>query len=134
MIIYIPAPSAQPLSYALWGLARPPAVRSVNDTQYLFPWVSALDGSKWLMVDTEYSIMVHAEAVLDGIADILQPFVDAGQLPADTNVTLAAFVESQRGHRLAVYEAFPQFFKDQAKTRDHMTAAKLLNKPELPKT
>jgi len=131
---YIPAPSAQPLSDALWGLARPPSVRGTNDTQYLFPWVTALDGSKWLLVDTEYSITVHAEAVLDGIADILQPFIDAGQLPADTNTVLAALVESKRGRRLAVYEAFPQFFKDQAKTREQMIDAGLLNKPELPKT
>lgn len=132
--VYIPAPSAQPMSDALWGLSRPPAARSVKDTQYLFPWVTALDGSKWLMVDTEYAITVHAEAVLDGIADILQPFIDAGHLPADTNATLAVFIESKRGQRLAVYEAFPQFFKDQAKTRDQMISAGLLNKPELPKT
>lgn len=111
MIVYIPAPSAQPLSDALWGLARPPDVRGAKDTKYLFPWVNALDGSLWLMVDTEYEFNVHAEAVLDGIADILQPFIDAGQLPADTNTVLAALVESKRGRRLAVYEAFPPIFK-----------------------
>lgn len=133
-IVYIPAPSAEPLSLALWGLSRPAAVRSVKDTQYLFPWVTALDGSKWLLVDAEYSIQVHAEAVLDGIADILQPFIDAGQLPPDTNTTLAVFVEVQRGQRLVVYDAFPQFFKAQAKTLEQMIDAGLLNKPELPKT
>jgi hypothetical protein len=59
------------------------------------------------VVDTDYEINVHADAVLAGIADILQPWIDAGHLPADTNTNLAALVESLRGQRLVVYDAFP---------------------------
>ena len=95
----------------------------------LFPWVTALDGALWLLVETSYEITVHAEAELDGIADILQPFIDGGHLPADTNTQLAALIESKRGEVLVVYEAFPPFFKDQAKTQQQMIDAGLLAGP-----
>ena len=120
MILYIPTSgtnTAQALSNALWGLARPMSVRGDDVTQEMFGSMTMGNASVWLQVDTEFTIPVHAEAELDGIADILQPFVDAGQLPADTNATLAAFIESKRGSTLVVYQAFPQFFKDQAKTQ-----------------
>lgn len=126
MTRYVPSSAAEPLSNALWGLSRPPHVRGENDTQYLFPWITALNGSRWLVVDTDYEINVHADAELDGIADILQPWIDASELPADTNTQLAALVESLRGGRLVVYSAFPQLFKDLSKTRQEMIAAGLL--------
>lgn len=129
MIRYIPASAAETLSLALWGLARPPEVRGENDTQFLFPWITALDGSLWLAVETEYSILVHEEAVLDGIADILQPFIDAGQLPADTNDNLAAYIEANRGQVITVYSAFPQLFKDQSLDLAGMIAAGKLSDP-----
>lgn len=120
MILYIPTSgsnTAQALSNALWGLARPVAVRGDDVTQEMFGQMTMSNDSVWLQVDTEFTIPVHPEAELDGIADILQPFIDDGQLPADTNATLAAFIESKRGSSLVVYQAFPQFFKDQAKTQ-----------------
>ena len=120
MILYIPTSgtsTAQALSNALWGLARPVSVRGNDVTQEMFGSMTMGNASVWLQVDTEFTIPVHAEAELDGIADILQPFVDDGQLPADTNATLAAFIESKRGSSLVVYQAFPQFFKNQAKSQ-----------------
>lgn len=131
MIRFVPSSAAEPLSQALWGLSRPPHVRGEHDTRYLFGWITALDGSRWLMVPTDYTINVHAEAVLDGIADILQPWIDAGHLPANTNTVLAALVESLRGQRLVVYDAFPQLFKDMSKTREEMIAAGLLAEPQM---
>lgn len=130
MIRFVPSSAAEPLSQALWGLSRPPQVRGGNDTQYLFGWITALDDSRWLMVPTDYNIKVHPEAVMDGIADILQPWIDAGRLPADTNTELAALVESLRGQQLVVYDAFPQLFKDMSKTREEMIAAGLLAEPQ----
>lgn len=131
MIRFVPSSAAEPLSQALWGLARPPHVRGPNDTRYLFGWVTALDGSRWLLVPTDYSINVHPEAELDGIADILQPWIDGGHLPANTNTQLAALVEGLRGQRLVVYDAFPQLFKDMSKTREEMIAAGLLAVPPM---
>ena len=132
MTRFVPSSAAEPLSQALWSLSRPPAVRGPNDTQYLFGWVNALDASRWLMVDTEYEISVHAEAELGGIAVILQPWIDAGHLPADTNAQLAALIESKRGQQLVVYDAFPQLFKDMSKTHAEMIAAGLLAEPNTP--
>ena len=132
MIRYIPSSAAEPLSQALWSLSRPPAMRTEQDTQYLFGWVNALDASRWLMVDTEYEISVHPEAELGGIAVILQPWIDQGHLPADTNTQLAALIESKRGQQLVVYDAFPQLFKDMSKTHEQMIAAGLLAEPNTP--
>ena len=131
---HVPSSAAEDLSNALWGLSRPPATRGPNDTQFLFPWFTALDGTRWLVVNTEYEVNVHAEAALDGIADILQPWIHQGHLPADTNTNLAALVESLRGRRLVVYDAFPQLFKDMSKTHEEMIAAGLLADPQTPET
>ena len=130
----VPSSAAESLSQALWSLSRPPQVRDPKDTQFLFPWITALDGSRWLMVDTEYEINVHPDAELNGIADILQPWIDGGHLPEDTNTTLAAMVESSAasGERLVVYDAFPQLFKDMSKTHAEMIAAGLLAEPQMP--
>jgi hypothetical protein len=132
MTRYVPSSAAEPLSNALWGLSRPPETRRPNDTQYLFPWITALDSSRWLIVDTDYEVNVHQDAVLGDIADILQQWIDAGQLPSDTNTNLATLVESLRGQRLVVYDAFPQLFKDMSKTHDQMITAGLLAEPQTP--
>lgn len=132
MTRFVPSAAAEPLSNALWSLSRPLAVRGPNDTQFLFGWLTDLHGTSWLMVDTEYEISVHAKAELGGIADILQPWIDAGHLPADTNTQLAALIESKRGQQLVVYDAFPQLFKDMSKTHEQMIAAGLLAEPNTP--
>jgi hypothetical protein len=126
MIIYIPSSVAQSLSSALWALARPLSVQSNNFTKYLFGWVDATDGTRWLEVDTECQIRIHADAELGAIADILQPWIDSGDLPADTSTQLAAILDSKRGQRLVVYDAFPQLFKDMGKTYEQMVASGLL--------
>ena len=100
----------------------------------MFGWVDDLQtpSKRWLVVDTTFTIPVHAEAELDGIADILQPWIAEGYLPVDTNDTLVAFIESKRGQMLTVYDAFPQLFKDLSKTRQEMIDAGLLANPLLP--
>jgi len=132
MIRYAPSSAAEDLSNALWDLSRPPAVRQPEDTFYLFSWLTALDGTGWLVVDTEYTITIHPQAELGAIGDILQPWIDSGDLPADTNTQLAAMIEASKGQTLVVYDAFPQFFKDMSKTHEEMIAAGLLTAPSLP--
>ena len=126
MIIYTPSSVAESLSQALWALARPPAFQADNHTKFLFGWVVATDGTTWLEVDTEFQIRVHPNAELGDIATILQPWIDQGSLPADTNDKLAALVESLRGKRLVIYDAFPQLFKDLSKTYEQMIDTGLL--------
>lgn len=132
MIVFVPAASAETLSEALWSLTRPAHLRGEADTQRLFATVEALNGTRWLEVDTLESVVIHAEAELGSIADILQPFIDAGNLPADTNTQLAALIEAKRGQRLVIYDAFPEFFRAQAKTRDEMITAGWLAAPVIP--
>lgn len=130
MRVFVPTSGATvcaSLSDALWSLTQPKAIRPPLDTQRMFDSITCTDGSVWLEVDTTFDILVHAEAELDGIADVLQPWVDEGALPADTIPNLAAFVESKRGQNLVVWDAFPQFFKDQSKTREELVTIGLLS-------
>jgi hypothetical protein len=133
MIRYVPSSAAAALTTALWGLARPEHLRTEADTSEMFGWVDDLQTppKRWLEVDTTFTITVHPEAVLDGIADILQPWIDDGSLPSDTNTTLETFIQSKRGLALTVYDAFPPLFKSMSKTHAEMIAAGWLPNPEV---
>lgn len=123
MIRYVPTsglPVAEALSAALWELSRPKVLQGPRDTTKMFGVVTCLNGSVWLEVHTTFDIPVHPDAVLNGIADVLQPWIDEGVLPADTNETLGAFIESKRGQWLIPWDAFPQFFKDASKSREEL--------------
>lgn len=126
MIHYIPSSVAEDLSRELWSLARPITIRHEGDTEFMFGWTDDVVGQRWIEVHDDFSIIVHPDAELGGIAAILQPWIDQGHLPSDTNTQLAALVESKRGQQLVVYDAFPQLFKDMAKTHEQMVAAGLL--------
>jgi hypothetical protein len=126
MIHYIPLSAAEDLSRELWAIARPSTIRHDGDTEFMFGWIDDVNGQRWIEVHDDFSIIVHTEAELGGIAAILQPWIDQGHLPSDTNTQLAALIELKRGHRLVVYDAFPQPFKDMAKTHEQMIAAGLL--------
>lgn len=132
MIRYVPSSAAEPLSQSLWGLSRPEHLRDADETRYLFSWIIDNGGNRWLVVPTDYTINVHPEAVLDGIADILQPWIDAGHLPSDTNAELASLVESLQGKELVVYDAFPQLFKNMSKDLPQMIYEGLLTQPSMP--
>lgn len=140
MKLYIPAPAARVMSDALWSLSRPAAVRSPNDTQYLFPWIKALDDSRWLVVDTDFEINVHPLADAAAIIAVLQPYEDSGALPAGTLEGLSAYVEANQGQKLVVYEAFPALFKLKdtdnptglGRTFEQMIQEKRLPNPTLP--
>lgn len=126
MLRYVPSSQAAVLTEHLYGLQRPPTVRAEDElTTAMFPWVEALNGTRWLVVDTTYAIQVHASAELDGIADILQPWVGHGLVQGDID-TLETLVLASRGGTLVVYDAFPQLFRDASKTREEMIAAGLL--------
>lgn len=131
MIRYIPSSQAEVLTQHLYGLHRPPAVRDAGETTTaMFPWCQDLTGKRWLVVDTDYTIQVHAEAELDGIADILQPWVGHGLVQADIDA-LETLVLASRGGSLVVYDAFPQLFRDASKRHDEMITAGWLAEPVL---
>jgi hypothetical protein len=123
MIHYIPATAAKELSKALWALANP---QTDGETVEMFPVFNDKNGSVWLVVNDEFQIIVHPDAKLGRIADILQPWVDSGHLPADTIPNLAALVASSAGKPLVVYSAFPQIFKDMSKSEEELAAEGLI--------
>lgn len=113
---YVPADTletAMAMSEALWMLSRPVSVRVPGEvTARLFEARTDAAGGVWLAVIEDYQISVHAEAALNGIADIL---AGAGVAQAELDA-LAALVVSRRGGMLTPWEYFPQAFKDSAKT------------------
>lgn len=132
MTRYIPTSNesvASDLSEALWSLSRPASVRGSDTTSQMFGTVIDLNGGSWLEALDDFEIPVHPNAVLNGIADILQPWIDSGDLPADTNTQLAALIESNRGSHLVVWDAFPNLFKAMSKTKEQMIADGLLANP-----
>jgi hypothetical protein len=129
MIIYVPSSAAEKLSRELWALSCPTTIHQSGNTEFMFGWIDDLSSQRWIEVHDDFSIIIHPDAELGGIADILQPWIDAGNLPIDTNTQLATFIESKRGQRIIVYEAFPQLFKDMGKTYEQMITAGLLIDP-----
>ena len=125
MIRYIPLPAASDLTVTLWELARPAHLQSASDTEAMFGFVDDLQApsKRWLEVDTAFQIYLHPEAELGGIGPILQPYINNGTLPADTNANLASTIEAQRGQLVTVYDLFPPFFQSASKTRAEMVAA-----------
>lgn len=113
MIRYIPCSSlevAQMLSAHLWSLEQPAHLRQDTTTAYLFGRQQDASGQWWLEVVTDYAIRVHAEAVLDGIADIL---AGAG-LDVAAVSELESLVLAKRGQVITPWEFFPLVFKDAA--------------------
>ena len=95
---------AEAISYELWAISRPPAIRNPNDvTAYMFGWVkhptqdpayvevvdTALD------VDTAYNIIVHPD---NNLTNLIALFPELTQQEKDT---LAAYIESQQSFPFA---------------------------------
>lgn len=131
MILYIPASEAPLITVALWHLAKPAALRTPQDTSAMFSVKEALDKSQWLEVETTFEIALHPQAELGEIVEILQPYEGNGSLPAGTVAELTAYIEANRGRRITVYDAFPNYFKGVAQTEEQMIAAALLADPEV---
>lgn len=107
MKIITPASRAAELTARLWALSDPNPTRG---TDSLFPIVLLNDGTTCWEVDTEYSLPILEDAELNGIADLLRPWVGHGILQSDID-RLEELVLENRGKRLVVYRAFPPIFK-----------------------
>jgi hypothetical protein len=90
---------AEAISYELWAISRPPAIRNPNDvTTYLFGWVKhPTQDSAYtdivntaLEVDLNYNIIVHPE---NNLTNLIALFPELSQAERDG---LAAFIESQQ--------------------------------------
>jgi hypothetical protein len=90
---------AEAISYELWAISRPPAIRNPNDvTTYLFGWVKHPTQdpaytevvNTALEVDLNYNIIVHPE---NNLTNLIALFPELSQAEKDG---LAAFIESQQ--------------------------------------
>lgn len=121
MIVYIPGARVREMSELLWRQL------GADRDGSMFPVKTMTDGSTWMMVETTASIAVSQYAELDGMADLLQPYVDAGELPASALTDLDALIQSKRGQMLVLWEAFPALFQNAAQTGAQLGAAGLLH-------
>jgi hypothetical protein len=89
---------AEAISYELWAISRPPAIRNPNDvTTYLFGWVKHPTQdpaytefvNMALEVELDYNIIVHPE---NNLTALIALFPELSQAERDG---LAAFIESQ---------------------------------------
>ena len=99
MTHYVPTSGevpAETLSRALFALARPVALQPPDAIQDAFTVIEALNGSHWLVVPDEFTLVMHPEAEIDGIADVLQPWETIGALPAGTIASIDAWINATR--------------------------------------
>ncbi len=125
MILYIPSAMAVSLVKKLESLAGP---RGFHGSAEKPPYevITDLHGDCWLELETQASMTLNPTADLSGVAGLVQPWMDEGALPAGALGHLLPLLEARRGEFLFVHEAFPQVFKDLAKTRQQMVDAGLL--------
>ena len=127
-IVYIPSSAADKLTKALWSLTD---MNPTRGTTGLFRVVEALDKSIWMMVDTEFSIPVHTQAELTAISGILQPLIDAKVLASDTLTVLQTKLDTSRGKRIRIFEAFPPEIQAAAMTEKQLIDAGRLTNSSL---
>jgi hypothetical protein len=93
------AQRAEAISYELWAISRPLAIRNPNDvTAYMFGWVKHLtqDPAYTDVVDTaldvelDYNVIVHPE---NNLTNLIALFPELSQAEKDG---LTAFIESQQ--------------------------------------
>jgi hypothetical protein len=128
-MLYLPSTMAAAFCQRLEALARVPERRARADMESQFGVIVDLHGDTWLEMDSCADMVLDAQADLAGITELMQAWVDDGLVPAETLGKLLALLESRRGELLFFHEAFPQVFKDQAKSRRQMIDEGLLEHP-----
>lgn len=140
MTHYVPTSGevpAEKLSGALFALARPVALQPPEAIQDAFSVIEALNGTHWLVVPDEFTLVMHPDAEIDGIADVLQPWEQSGALPAGTVAGIDAWINTTRvlptieERTFCPWEQFTAYFRANAKTWQQMIDAGLLAAPEV---
>jgi len=83
------------------------------------------DGSVWLAVDTDMTVPVHSDADASPVAEILEPFVEAGAITWLEVLGLFDLIEVTRGQSLNVWESFPQYWMNLAKSEEELQTLNL---------
>lgn len=140
MTHYVPASTetnALLLSEALFALAVPRHLQPSDGKQDAFEVIEALNGSPWLVVPDEFTLVMHPQAEINGPADVLQPYESQGYIPAGTLAELDAWIEATRvlptvaERTFCPWDKFPAFFKGLSKSWQGMVDAGLLTAPNI---
>ena len=113
-------PKAESYSAALWGISRPPAVRSEKDTQLYTSWITHPDTGAQALYVPDDTRPVHVDADLQPLLDLMAPAITEAELTAITEA-----VEASRGGRIsfkALVEASPSLSAN-LRTREQLEAA-----------
>lgn len=138
MTHYVPASTetnARLLSDALFALAVPRDLQPSDGLQDAFEVLTALNGSPWLVVPDEFTLVMHPEAEINGMADVLQPYEAQGYIPAGTIAGFETWINATRvlptvaERTFCPWDKFPVFFKGLAKSWQGMVDAGLLALP-----
>jgi len=140
MTHYVPASTetnALLLSDALFALAVPRDLQPTDGLQDAFEVITALNGSPWLVVPDEFTLVMHPAAEINGLADVLQPYESQGHIPAGTIAALDVWIEATRvlptvaERTFCPWDKFPAFFKGLSKSWQGMVDAGLLTAPNI---
>jgi hypothetical protein len=140
MTHYVPASTetnALLLSEGLFALAVPRHLQPSDGRQDAFEVITALNGSPWLVVPDEFTLVMHPQAELDGIADVLTPYESQGYIPAGTLAAMEAWIEATRvlptvaERTFCPWDKFPAFFKGLSKSWHGMVDAGWLANPAI---
>lgn len=135
MTHYVPASTetnALLFSDALFTLAVPRHLQLEDGRQDAFPVIEALNGSAWLVVPDEFTLVMHPQAEIDGIADVLQPYESQSYIPAGTVAGMEAWINATRvlptiaERTFCPWDQFPVFFKSFSKSWQQMIDTGLL--------
>lgn len=123
---------AEQISYELWAISRPPAIRNPNDvTAYMFGWVKhptqdpayqeVVDTA--LQIDTTYEVKVHPD---NNLNNLIALFPELTQQEKDG---LAAYIESQQSFPFGniVPQGVTVFTEQQMKASGWLPEPELLN-------
>ena len=89
-------PKAEEYSAALWGISRPPSVRSERDTQLYTSWLTHPDTGAQALFVPDDTRPVHVDADLQPLLDRMAPAITEDELTAITEA-----VEASRGGRIS---------------------------------
>ena len=140
MTHYVPASTetnALLLSDALFALAVPRDLQPTDGRQDAFEVITALNGSPWLVVPDEFTLVMHPQAEINGLADVLLPYESQGHIPAGTIAALDVWIEATRvlptvaERTFCPWDKFPAFFKGLSKSWQQMVDAGLLTAPNI---
>jgi hypothetical protein len=140
MTHYVPASTetnALLLSEGLFALAVPRHLQPSDGRQDAFEVITALNGSPWLVVPDEFTLVMHPQAEINGLADVLTPYESQGYIPAGTLAAMEAWINTTRvlptvaERTFCPWDQFPAFFKGLSKSWHGMVDAGLLAAPEI---